>query len=180
MKNLIVLIIIGVAVYFLLPNSEIDDLMELPAVHKNTNSGLVDLDTSEDETISIHDIATNGLLSVILYYEEGCPVCSDYLGYLKTMNKLRPDIAITSVKIPDNIYTDVLYRKYGVQFVKTISFVIVDAKGKIVAIDGGYDEDNNKIETAAILFWEWLHAENDRQRDSDVREFRVEWLKLNR
>lgn len=180
MKKLILLIVIGVAVYFLMPNSEIDALMELPVVHKNSSSGLKDLDTSEDEKIPIHDIAANGLLSVILYYEDGCPTCSDYLGYLQTMNKLRPDIAITSVKVPDNIYTDVLYRKYGVKFVRTISFVIVDAKGKIVAIDGGYDDDHNKIETAATLFWKWLHAENDRQRDSDVVKFRTEWLTLNR
>ena len=179
MKKLILFIVVGVLVYFFIPNSDIDDLMVLPAVHKNNNGGLEDLDTSEDEKISIHDIASNGLLSIILYYEDGCPTCSQYLGYLNTMNQLRPDIAITSVKIPDNIYSNVLYRKYGVQFVRTISFVIVDAKGKIVAIDGGYDDDHNKIETAATLFWKWLHAENDRQRDPDVRAFRAEWSKLN-
>jgi len=179
MKKLIALIVVAVLVYFLMPNSELDDLMALPAIHKNNNSGLEDLDTSGDEKISIHDIAADGLLSVILYYEDGCPTCSQYLGYLNTMNKLRPDIAITSVKVPDNIYSNVLYQKYGVQFVRTISFVIVDANGEIVAKDGGYDEDKKRIETAATLFWKWLHAENDRQRDSDVRTFRTEWLKLN-
>ena len=180
MKKIILPAIVVIAIYFFMSGSEIDTLMKLPDVHKNPSSGLIELDTSGYERISVHEIASDGLISVILYYEDGCPTCSQYLGYLETLNKLRPDIAIRSVKVPDNIYTDVLYEKYGVEFVKTISFVIVDSTGKIVAADGGYDEDDKENETAARLFWKWAHAENDRQRDPDMRKFRTEWVAVNK
>lgn len=179
MKKIILLIVVAFFAYFFMPDSELDELMALPVIHKTDNSGVENLDTSGYDKISIHDIASEGVLSVILYYEDGCPTCSQYLGFLNRMNKLRPDIAITAVKTPDNIYSSVHYKKYGVKFVKTISFVIVDANGIIVAIDGGYDENKKKIETAATLFWKWLHAENDRQQDPEVRSFRAEWLKVN-
>lgn len=179
-KAIALLVLLGIAYHFSIGSSTTAGyLLELPEVEKDNRSGVENIDGPHRKGFDVSGLAEPGLITIIQFYEKGCEACPAIDNYVNKLMETRPDVALRRIEIPNNIWSTSLEKIYGIYFKKTVTFVVYDREGNLLATDGGDTKNGKDNEKASILIWDWAKAEVARSGKQKYYDFRTKWNEVN-
>jgi len=98
-----------------------------------------------------------GVFTVVELYTDGCSGCKLLHSQYPQFLRVRPDVAVRQVHIPEDWQVAQMQQEFGVAMVSTPHILIYDTQGKLVAGDAGTTKSGFK------LLYDWMNAELEKE-----------------
>lgn len=147
------------AVYFFASREDdaLTVLMKPPAVVASDARGGVKPVGNITAPFDASRYAERGVFTVVELYAEWCSGCKLLHSQYPQFLRVRPDVAVRLVHIPENWQVAQMQREFGVEIASTPHILIYDTQGKLVAGDAGTTKAGFK------LLYDWMNAELEKE-----------------
>lgn len=156
---LIIMLILGGVYHFVMAPDPVDGLMRRFTVTED--AGIKVLTQQGGADFNVYNLAVPGRITIVEFYTESCPGCQKLERQYVRFLKVRPDVAIRRVQMPDDWQPEWAKRKFGLTIASTPHVLIFNANGKPVARDDGNDK------AGFTLLYAWMNAELRKQWDKE-------------
>jgi hypothetical protein len=151
MKKIIFLLIVAAGIaWFALHDSDLDKLMKRQPITEQSGIRLIEY---EPGYVDVERYIERGLITIIYFYSENCPGTPLMDVNIKSLLKVRPDVAVRKFSLGKRWSEEGAYKKYKLDIGMSPFFIIYKTDGKIIAADKG---TKRKAET---LLLDWITAE---------------------
>jgi len=151
----IILVLMGGVYHFTMASDPVDDLMQRLSVKEG--AGIKVLTQQGGAGFNVYDLPVPGLMTIVEFYTESCPGCKKLKSQYKRFLKVRPDVAVRRVRMPDDWQPDWAKRQFGLMIGSTPHVLVFNENGEPVAMDEG----ENKA--GFTMLYAWMNAELRKQ-----------------
>lgn len=151
MRNLLILLVIAGAVYHFFFRSP--DTIDVLGVESEYQGGIETITNTNPRRFNVNDLAEPGQLTVVEFYTESCGACKKLRRHYDKFLKLRPDVAIKRVRMPDRWSVKWARRQFHLNIGATPFIHIYDTQGELIAADSGRGGDGRET------LYEWMNDE---------------------
>ncbi|MGD9074246.1 MAG: thioredoxin family protein [Desulfobacteraceae bacterium] len=157
MKNIIIIIVIGVSGYFgyqhFSGKGPFGDnaMVAYGAVEFETGSGIQEV--TPYDPFNAEDYVEPDQPSIIELYSSSCPGCKRLHGHLKRFLKVRPDVVVTQIHLGRYWSSEDVWNSYRVDVYSVPHIIIYGPNGKLIA------KDNGKDKSGLEFLYDWMNDE---------------------
>jgi len=123
-----------------------------------SRSGIIEIDL--EERFDAQDYVGYGSPTIIEFCTSSCPGCHQLHSQYKEFLRMRPDIAVRQIIIPDNWSSNGIKNQYSVNIATTPHILIFNSDGDLVA----KDEGKKKLGLKCLNKWMNKESKKDWER----------------
>jgi hypothetical protein len=157
-KHIIILVIIcsGIA-WFVFHDSKLDMLLKKQKVTSSDRVGMKIVEQNQG-AFDLDRYSEPGLITVMYFFSEQCPHTPTMDSHMRTLLKMRPDIAVRKFSLGNDWSKASAYMKYRLDIGATPFIVIYGPDGRVI------EQDKGTNDKACQLLVAWINTEINREK----------------